>query len=50
MIFMYLPQTNTQCYWNNKNPYKYFGSKTPYDSVRGDFRDVPPIRGTYNIV
>ncbi|XP_050350980.1 multiple inositol polyphosphate phosphatase 1-like [Nymphalis io] len=33
------------CYWNNKNPYTYFGSKTPYEAVRGDFRDVPPMKG-----
>ncbi|CAK1554516.1 unnamed protein product [Leptosia nina] len=29
-----------KCYWNGKCPYKYFGTKTPYDAVRGDIRDV----------
>ncbi|CAH2096545.1 unnamed protein product [Euphydryas editha] len=45
IVFVYLPLINAHCYWNNKNPYNYFGTKTPYESVRGDFRDVPPIRG-----
>ncbi|XP_045517431.1 multiple inositol polyphosphate phosphatase 1-like [Pieris brassicae] len=29
-----------KCYWNGKCPYKLFGTKTPYDVVRGDIRDV----------
>lgn len=30
---------STYCFWNSGCPYKYFGSKTPYNSVRGDLRD-----------
>ncbi|KAJ8732802.1 hypothetical protein PYW07_015401 [Mythimna separata] len=28
-----------ECYWNSECKYKYFGSKTPYETVRGDIRD-----------
>ncbi|KAJ8731980.1 hypothetical protein PYW08_014710 [Mythimna loreyi] len=28
-----------ECYWNTECKYKYFGSKTPYEIVRGDIRD-----------
>ncbi|CAB3236528.1 unnamed protein product [Arctia plantaginis] len=29
------------CYWNSRCSYELFGSKTPYDTVRGDIRDYP---------
>ncbi|XP_047029846.1 multiple inositol polyphosphate phosphatase 1-like [Helicoverpa zea] len=29
------------CYWNSQCTYQLFGSKTPYDTVRGDIRDHP---------
>ncbi|XP_039753311.1 multiple inositol polyphosphate phosphatase 1-like [Pararge aegeria] len=47
LIFVSLPVLSSQsgqCYWNNQHPYPYYGSKTPYDTVRGDFRDVPEIK------
>ncbi|XP_075971143.1 multiple inositol polyphosphate phosphatase 1-like [Anticarsia gemmatalis] len=27
------------CYWNTGCPYRFFGTKTPYNMVRGDIRD-----------
>ncbi|CAH0691653.1 unnamed protein product [Spodoptera exigua] len=27
------------CYWNAQCPYQLYGSKTPYDTIRGDIRD-----------
>ncbi|KAJ8731976.1 hypothetical protein PYW08_014706 [Mythimna loreyi] len=29
----------SECYWNTECKYKYFGSKTPCEIVRGDIRD-----------
>ncbi|OWR52086.1 putative multiple inositol polyphosphate phosphatase 1 precursor [Danaus plexippus plexippus] len=43
-ICINLPLVYSQCYWN-RTPYSYYGSKTPYDATRGDFRDVPPLKG-----
>ncbi|XP_034832258.1 multiple inositol polyphosphate phosphatase 1-like [Maniola hyperantus] len=43
LLCVCLPLVNSQCYWNNRDPYPYFGTKTPYDTLRGDFRDVPEI-------
>nr|XP_034824785.1 multiple inositol polyphosphate phosphatase 1-like [Maniola hyperantus] len=31
--------SSKDCYWNSDCVYKYFSSKTPYNSVRGDIRD-----------
>ncbi|CAH2266193.1 jg6486 [Pararge aegeria aegeria] len=41
LIFLYIFTTGTSksCYWNSECVYKYFSSKTPYNSVRGDIRD-----------
>ncbi|KAL0883465.1 hypothetical protein ABMA27_016838 [Loxostege sticticalis] len=36
---------SNKCYWNNKCSYKYFGSKTIYDEVRGDIRDTAELKG-----
>ncbi|XP_052741521.1 multiple inositol polyphosphate phosphatase 1 [Bicyclus anynana] len=47
LIWVSLPLVSSKCYWNNPNPYPYFGSKTPYDTVRGDFRDVPEIEAKF---
>ncbi|KAM3962683.1 multiple inositol polyphosphate phosphatase 1-like [Aphomia sociella] len=42
-LFIYVVHSK-ECYWNSC-PYVLFGSKTLYDDVRGDIRDVPEIEG-----
>ncbi|KAJ8731978.1 hypothetical protein PYW08_014708 [Mythimna loreyi] len=40
LIWFYVKNVLTlECYWNTECKYKYFGSKTPYETVRGDIRD-----------
>ncbi|XP_041979279.1 multiple inositol polyphosphate phosphatase 1-like [Aricia agestis] len=34
-----------ECYWRSKSHYLFYGNKTPYDIVRGDIREVPPLEG-----
>ncbi|KAI5639130.1 histidine phosphatase superfamily (branch 2) domain-containing protein [Phthorimaea operculella] len=36
---------NFGCYWNNRCSYQLFGSKTPYDAIRGDLRDFQRPQG-----
>ncbi|XP_034824602.1 multiple inositol polyphosphate phosphatase 1-like [Maniola hyperantus] len=39
LIYVFTIGTSKNCYWNSECVYKYFSSKTPYNSVRGDIRD-----------
>lgn len=41
LLFLFSSEvaSDNYCYWNSGCPYKYFSSKTPYDTVRGDIRD-----------
>ncbi|KAJ8732803.1 hypothetical protein PYW07_015402 [Mythimna separata] len=40
LVLFYVKNVLTlECYWNTGCKYKYFGSKTPYEIVRGDIRD-----------
>ncbi|XP_050675844.1 multiple inositol polyphosphate phosphatase 1-like isoform X3 [Leptidea sinapis] len=32
------------CYWNDMCSYTLFGTKTAYDTIRGDIRDTQPLR------
>ncbi|XP_045498358.1 multiple inositol polyphosphate phosphatase 1-like [Colias croceus] len=43
LVVLLVYKTNAKCYWNNKCPYRLFGTKTPYEAVRGDVRDIPAL-------
>ncbi|KAJ8721824.1 hypothetical protein PYW08_004226 [Mythimna loreyi] len=40
LVVLFVVYTDA-CYWNAPCSYQLFGSKTPYDTVRGDIRDYP---------